>query len=407
MSRIKRQAHNKSLLSPPRRWLFVFTDPIVKKKAFWNNVGPILALTETAVVRRTVSPYARCGQLSEGCQLRLAVDSLLHSLRRVSANVTLQDAELLHRNRKLLKNRILSEMRQFLHGEQTSACGACDRFELQVAEKKEKTDSKKPWLKKKAAAPSVWIDNQDFEVNIHTTGEWTPVKGYMAKNQVFSAWAKDETASSGKKTVIKAAVFEHRPRLWVERIPKNGRMECKVNGSGPAILSLLAERLNFTIEYNCDETGYGYKENGKWTNGAMKLLAEGKVDMLVNPIWKLPEKGNTKLWTDKEFLWSRAFWEDSASLMVQKSTEDHAWLFMLPFTWDVWYGLVACILLISPFTYYVNGHCKFYDYNNVRRDKGLFSMINCLWYTYGAMVGQGGDYLPPALAPRVIVAFWW
>ena len=200
---------------------------------------------------------------------------------------------------------------------------------------------------------------------------------------------------------MRVAVFQQKPRVNVVR--KNGN--CIVNGSAPAILELLSERLNFTIKYNCDETGYGYKKDGQWTKGVMKLLSEGKVDMLVNPIWKLPE--NKIMWVDKDFLWSRAFWEDSASLMVQKSTEDHSWLFMLPFTWDVWYCLVGSIVLISPFTYYINKRCKYYDYNNIRRDKGLFSMVNCFWYTYGAMVGQGGDYLPPAVAPRVIVAFWW
>lgn len=333
----------------------------------------------------------------------LAVDSLRQTLKRISTNLTLGEEEVLLSNRKLLKNRILSEMRLLLHGSQSTSCGACDRFELQVCEKKEKTDDPKPWLKRKPVPPSVWVEDQDFEVNIHSTGEWTPVKGYIGKNQVFAAWAKDESASSGKKTVLKVAVFEQRPRLWVVR---NSDKTCSVNGSAPAILSLLSERLNFTIEYNCEETGYGHKENGKWTPGVMKLLADGKVDMLVNPIWKLPD-GNNRLWTDKEFLWSRGFWEDSASLMVQKSTEDHAWLFMLPFTWDVWYGLVACVVLISLLTYYVNRYSKYYDYNNIRRDKGFFSIINCFWYTYGAIVGQGGDYLPPAVAPRVIVAFWW
>lgn len=317
--------------------------------------------------------------------------------------MTQEEEQTFSNNRKLLKNRILADMRLLLHETQNSSCGACDRFELQVFEKKEKREDPKPWLKRKPDAPSVWIEDQDFDVHIHTTGDWTPVKGYWARNQVFSAWAKDEAASSGKEKVLRVAVFEQKPRL---NVIKNADNSCTVNGSGPAIVELLAERLNFTIVYNCDETGYGHKEQGKWTNGVMKLLAEGKVDLVANPIWRLPNE-NKLLWTDSEFLWTRAFWEDSASLMVQKSTEDHAWLFMLPFTWDVWYALIACVLVISPFTFYVNRRCKYYDYNNIRKDKGFFSMVNCFWYTYGAIIGQGGDYLPPAIAPRVIVAFWW
>ena len=64
-------------------------------------------------------------------------------------------------------------------------------------------------------------------------------------------------------------------------------------------------------------------------------------------------------------------------------------------------------MIIAPLLYYVNGYCKYYDYNNMRKDKGYFSMVNCFWYVYGAGVGQGGDYLPPAIASRVLLASWW
>ena len=194
------QAHNKSLLSSPRRWLFVFTDAVGGRKAFWNNVGPILASTETAVVRRTVSPYSRCGRLSEGCQLRLATDSLRLSITRISANLTREEERLLRQNRKMLKNGILSETRLLLHCDwQTSACGTCDRFDLQVCEKKERATTSAPWLRRKPVRPSVWNENQDFDVHIHATGGWTPVKGYMAKNQVFAAWAKDGAEAAARK----------------------------------------------------------------------------------------------------------------------------------------------------------------------------------------------------------------
>lgn len=64
-------------------------------------------------------------------------------------------------------------------------------------------------------------------------------------------------------------------------------------------------------------------------------------------------------------------------------------------------------LFVGPFIYYVNGQCKYYDYAKIRKEKGLFTMDNCVWYSYGALVGQGGDYLPPAIGTRSIVAFWW
>ena len=50
--------------------------------------------------------------------------------------------------------------------------------------------------------------------------------------------------------------------------------------------------------------------------------------MIANYVWKLPSRKD-------KVLWSQPFSEESVGFMVQKSTEDHKWLFLLPFTWDV------------------------------------------------------------------------
>jgi len=186
----------------------------------------------------------------------------------------------------------------------------------------------------------------------------------------------------------------------IDKCSDSSSLKGTVRGSTVEIIKLLSERLNFTIQWICTDGSFGRKDsNGNWT-GAMKLLKSGKADMGGNPFWKLSSWKN-------ELVWSRAFTEESAVMMVQKSTEDYYWMWMLPFTWDVWYGLIIAVIIVAPFIYYVNGRCKYYDYNNIRRDKGLFSLVNCYYYTYGAFVGQGGDYLPPCITTRMIVAFWW
>jgi hypothetical protein len=317
------------------------------------------------------------------------MNSLVDGLNKIHNNLTMDERIQLQKNRKLARNRLIHEMNAHLSNTQNSLCGSCDRFVLQIFEKTEKKVDKKPWLKRKPTPVSVHLgQDQDFDVKVTDRGEWTPSKGFASKNFVFPVWIQN-TKDFGNRT-IKVAIFDQPPRTLVNE--KNGI--CNVSGATVEIIKLLAERLNFTIEWVC-----GNKTFGEWS-GVMKLLTTKKVDMAANPFWKLPS------WK-KKLKWSRAFTEESAVMMVQKSTEDHNWLWMLPFTWDVWYCLILSVIVVSPFIWYVNNRCKYYDYNNIRRDKGLFSLVNCYYYTYGAFVGQGGDYLPPCITTRTIVAFWW
>lgn len=62
---------------------------------------------------------------------------------------------------------------------------------------------------------------------------------------------------------------------------------------------------------------------------------------------------------------------------------------------------------MGPVLWIVHRSSKYYDYYDLRDEKGLFKLSNCAWYCYGAIVQQGGDHLPLALSGRILVAFWW
>lgn len=62
---------------------------------------------------------------------------------------------------------------------------------------------------------------------------------------------------------------------------------------------------------------------------------------------------------------------------------------------------------MGPLLWLVHRSSKYYEYYRMQDNKGLFKMSNCVWYCFGAMVQQGGDYLPMAISGRILITFWW
>lgn len=88
--------------------------------------------------------------------------------------------------------------------------------------------------------------------------------------------------------------------------------------------------MNFTPEYvvDADSITLGRKnKDGTWTGMIGKILKK-EVDIAANGYWRTIDRMDAVYFTFPFDL-------EEMSMMIQKTTEDHKYLFLTPFTWDV------------------------------------------------------------------------
>lgn len=103
-------AHQRSMLYGPRKWVVIVAEPIPPDSQFWNRMNPIFSVSSVSVVRREVSGYSECNEMREGCQMRLAFETLKNAIKKV-IELPFYDFNDTKQVKAQTKNRVIAEMR--------------------------------------------------------------------------------------------------------------------------------------------------------------------------------------------------------------------------------------------------------------------------------------------------------
>lgn len=89
--------------------------------------------------------------------------------------------------------------------------------------------------------------------------------------------------------------------------------------------------MNFSVNWELDmgatTLGRMDKNTKKW-NGMIQKILDTKVRIAANGYWRTKDRMSAVYFTFP-------FDYEEMSMMIQKTSEDHKYLFLTPFTWDV------------------------------------------------------------------------
>lgn len=104
-----------------------------------------------------------------------------------------------------------------------------------------------------------------------------------------------------------------------------------INGTTYNIINVLATKMNFSPEFVLNDkwTTLGRKDpkTGKWS-GMIENVLDNSIEIAANGYWRTVDRMDAVHFTFP-------FDYEQLAMLIQKTSEDHKYLFLTPFTWDV------------------------------------------------------------------------
>ncbi|XP_015173343.1 PREDICTED: uncharacterized protein LOC107064804 [Polistes dominula] len=240
------------------------------------------------------------------------------------------------------------------------------------------------------------------------SGTWMPRRGVNLSDVIFPH------IEHGFRGISLPIVTFHNPPWQVVNAVKTDEMI--YGGLVFDVLQYLSKKLNFTYTVTVPKMS-----NNTKARGSTKTLKVGERPhgTLTSATRKLPEEVLEMVRTRKVFLAACAYtvndleknainfttpiFVQTYSFLTSRPTQlSRALLFTSPFTKETWACLAAAIIIMGPILYLVHKYSP-----TSTKTSGLNSSWQCVWYVYGALLQQGGMYLPKSDSARILVGVWW
>ncbi|XP_023215761.1 ionotropic receptor 93a-like [Centruroides sculpturatus] len=354
-----------NMLTKSKMWLVILTDepPYIDLE---NEIDNLPVESNVAFAYKSTKDE-ECPTES-GCQVKVAMTAFADAVGKLKKE---NKFKMSNANEKAqTKNSLLTSIKENL--KETTECGGCIKFII-----------------KTSGAHHVSTKQKGYLGKFQTIGEWSPYKGIEMTNDLFPSASGN---FRGKK--INIGVLHSPPIAIVES-------SRKVRGVVAELVKELGKTLNFTCNWVVQrDRQFGTRQsNGDWS-GLIGAILKKEIEFAAQAFYMTEDRLQVVNFTTPII-------DDPYAILMRRPNLAHDYLFLAPFTFDTWVCVAIAVFVIGPILNIIHRCSKYYEYNDMADGKGLFTLSNCAWYCYGALVQQGGNHLPAALSGRILVGFWW
>ncbi|KAJ6638184.1 Ionotropic receptor 93a [Pseudolycoriella hygida] len=234
-------------------------------------------------------------------------------------------------------------------------------------------------------------------LQISRAATWEPTNGVLENDSLFPH------ISHGFRGKTFSIATYHNPPWQIIQYGENGKV-ISTKGVVLQILDELSEKLNFTyllIDPMRNKNSTVVEDYANYND--TDLIGSNIVPILLGAVAATVDENYSSIVN-----YTRPITIQTYSFLVSRPKElSRLYLFTAPFTIDTWVCLTLTVVIIGPILFGIHYMSPYNDYNNIIKKGGLYKIGNCFWYIYGALLQQGGMYLPSSDSGRLIVGTWW
>ncbi|XP_022920713.2 ionotropic receptor 93a isoform X1 [Onthophagus taurus] len=381
---------NLKLVNTESQWLYIISNADLKNETNLDVIKHLKEGDNVAFVYNVTSSEENCKQGIQ-CHIEEVLDAFSRALESaildeidLAGQVSDEEWEAIRPTKSERRNFLLKSMKSYLS--QNGECDNCTIWQMKAGD---------TWGREFLRNSSV------LSVELLQVGYWKPREGPLMTDVLFP-----HVTHGFRGRRLSLAVVHNPP--W--QVIEVNNSSVTFRGMVADIVNELSKNLNFSYavipigntsssKLNSD---YDFNDISTYEipDVIINLVRTRKVLMAASA-FTISEKTKTLV------NFTLPISTQTYTILAARPKElSRALLFMSPFTQSTWLSLLTAILLMGPILYLMNKFTPVYEYNGISV-KGLSSIYNCIWYVYGALLQQGGMYLPYADSARIIIGSWW